>query len=76
MEEGDNNAVIEAGIRRMEDYFKSIGLPTRLGDIDIDDSRLEEMAGKATSLGEITGMKTLTKEDVIEIYKLANNRRK
>jgi len=37
------------GIRRLEEFFSRIGLPTRLEHAGIPDDRLEEMAAKATA---------------------------
>lgn len=60
------------GIRRLEDFFRRIGLPTTLQEADIPADRLEEMAAKSTAndtqtLGTFV---PLNKADVLEIYKL------
>ena len=54
------------GIRRLEEFFKRIGLPTRLADADIPDDRLEEMAAKCTGNGTHTvgNFVKLTEADV------------
>ncbi|MCK5567704.1 MAG: iron-containing alcohol dehydrogenase, partial [Actinomycetia bacterium] len=44
--------VLEA-IKRQEGFFKELGLPTKLGDLDIPDDRFEEMAEKAVKPGSI-----------------------
>ena len=61
-----------AGIRMTEEYFASIGMPTRLGHLDIDDSKFEEMAVKCTFFGKRTlpDYITLDKEEIIDIFKL------
>ena len=61
------------GIARHEAFFKSIGLPTRLSDLKIDDQCLEEMANKCTAgdtepVGQFV---PLGKQDVYNIFKLA-----
>lgn len=61
------------GINRMEKFFKEIGMPVTLKDANIPDDRLEEMANKCKlpngdSVGNIV---KLTREDVLNIYKLA-----
>ncbi len=56
------------GIRRQENFYKEIGLPTRLKDVDIPDVRFEEMAEKAVKLGSI---KKISTKDIVEIFKLA-----
>jgi len=56
------------GIRRLENFYVEIGMPIRLKDVNIPSDRFEEMAEKCVKLGSI---KKITKEDVIEIFKLA-----
>lgn len=60
------------GIRRLEDFFRRIGLPTTLAEADIPADRLEEMAAKSTANDTHTlGSFVLLKQaDVLEIYKL------
>lgn len=61
------------GISALENFFSSIGLPVRLKQAGIDDTRLEEMADKCTQSDTVTvgQFKKLNKQDVINIYKLA-----
>ncbi len=59
------------GIYRTEEFFSRIGLPTRLSDMDVDDSRIEEMAEKCTQNGPVGNFVELDTEDVVEIYRLA-----
>ncbi|MDR3113831.1 MAG: iron-containing alcohol dehydrogenase [Endomicrobium sp.] len=59
------------GIEETEKFFKSLGLPTRFGDINIKESDIEIMAKKAVAFGSIGSFKELNCEDVTEIYKLA-----
>jgi hypothetical protein len=56
------------GIRRLEDFYVEIGMPIRLKDANIPSDRFEEMAEKCVKLGSI---KKITKEDAVEIFKLA-----
>lgn len=69
----DTAFIIDQFLARLESWYKSIGLPTRLSDIGIDGSKFEEMAeraieGRPDGLGQF--MK-LHKEDIIAIYNLA-----
>jgi alcohol dehydrogenase YqhD (iron-dependent ADH family) len=57
------------GIERLREFWNSIGAPSRLADYDIDDSKLELMADKATINGEFGGFKKLNREDVLAIYR-------
>jgi len=59
--------ILEA-IKKLEDFYKELGLPTRLGDLDIPDDRFEEMAEKAVKPGSI---KKIDAKDIVEIFKLA-----
>ncbi len=61
------------GIAALENYFTSIGLPTRLSHANIDDTHLEEMADKCTASDTQTvgAVMKLNKNDVLNILKLA-----
>lgn len=54
--EGTSEERVELTIRKIEDFFRSAGLPTRLGDENIGDSTIEEIyrrfAERKTRLGE------------------------
>jgi len=68
----DREKIALEGISRLESFFKSLGLPTSLSDVNIGDNRLREMADKCVPKGgTIGGFKKLSTEDVYEIYKLA-----
>jgi len=58
------------GINRLIDFYESIGVPTKLSKIGINDERLEEMAEKATLFGPLGNTKKLTKDDVLNILKM------
>ena len=61
------------GIKKLENFFKSIGLPTNLKELGIIDDRLDEMASKATKCDTSTvgNFIKLKKNDVYSILKLA-----
>ncbi|NMA65039.1 MAG: iron-containing alcohol dehydrogenase [Clostridiaceae bacterium] len=61
------------GIAALENFFSSIGLPIRLNQAGIDETRLEEMADKCSRSDTITTgqFKKLNKQDIFNIYKLA-----
>ena len=64
--------IILEGIRRLESFYKRIGLPTRLKDVNIGEERLREMADKAMIGRDTFGnFKNLTSEDIYNIYRLA-----
>jgi alcohol dehydrogenase YqhD (iron-dependent ADH family) len=60
------------GIRRMEDFFRSIGLPVTLADAKIPTDRIKEMAAHATKF-PLGFFKKLTTGDVEAILKIAAN---
>ncbi|WP_333558327.1 iron-containing alcohol dehydrogenase [Clostridium perfringens] len=61
------------GIKKLEEFFKSINLPVTLKELEIGEDRLEEMAKKCTDNDEHTvgHFVELNAEDILEIYKLA-----
>ncbi len=64
-------ATVLEGIKRTEEFFTSIDMPTRLSQADIDGEKFEEMAAKATENGTLGSFVKLTKEDIVNIYRLA-----
>lgn len=60
------------GIAALENFFKSIGLPTSFKELNVPFDRAEEMAAKATENGSVGQFVKLYKEDVYNIYKLAD----
>lgn len=66
---GSDKEIALEGIRRYEEFAKSIGMPTSLKDLGISDDRIEEMAQVCGSDGKFV---TLEVSDIIEIFKLAS----
>ena len=66
----------ETGIKTMEQFFRSIGMPTDIHTLvgkDITDAEIEEMAQKCTN-GDTTtigGLKILHAADIVKIYQMA-----
>ena len=59
-------------IKKLENWYKSLGLPTRLSDVNIDDSHFMEMAEKSlVGRGLMGNFKKLNAEDICNIYRLA-----
>lgn len=73
----DPKKTVFDGIEIFENWIKAMGLPTRLSEIGIDDSRLEEAADLGLAVAgvpcgdhKVIGRCTkLTKDDIIAIYK-------
>jgi len=64
-------ATAQQGIHELKAFFDQIGLPTRLGQVDIDSSRFTEMAKKCTQNGPLGNFKKLDAGDVTNIFNLA-----
>ena len=66
----------ETGIKAMEQFFRSIGMPTDIHTLvgkDITDAEIEEIAQKCTN-GDTTtigGLKILHAADIVKIYQMA-----
>jgi alcohol dehydrogenase YqhD (iron-dependent ADH family) len=67
----DPEYMINEGLNRLKNFYRSIGMPVSLRDAGITEDRYEEMAEKCTVFGPVSNFMKLEKEDVIEIYKLA-----
>ena len=63
------------GIEAMEAFFKSIGMPTRISDMDIHltDEQIKELAYKCSfnNTRTIGGFKALNIDDMEKIYQMA-----
>lgn len=65
---------IEEGIRNLENFLTEIGLPTRLGEIGIDDSNFDLCANMALNSARSNTIGLcikLSKKEIIETYRLA-----
>lgn len=60
------------GIRRLQEFFSSMGAPSSLEEIGIKtDEKFREMAEDACRFGNIGGLKVLNADDIEAIYKMA-----
>ena len=59
------------GVLRMENFFKSIGMPIRFADANIDPVKIPEMAKRAVHFGAIGNYRKLEEKDAVAIYRLA-----
>lgn len=67
----NKEAIALEGIKRLEDFFTEIGLPTSLSALNVPNDRFEEMAEKSVSYGHIGNFKRLNKEDVLRILEMS-----
>lgn len=63
--------IAKEAIAKTRQFFDSIGMPSRLRDLDIDETHFETMAEKAADGGLENGFIPLNKEDVMNIFKMA-----
>ena len=61
------------GIEKMKNYFASLGMPVTMKEIGIEPKDYEKIVNMTTNNGTsgINSYRTLNKEDILEIYKLA-----
>jgi alcohol dehydrogenase YqhD (iron-dependent ADH family) len=59
------------GVIRMENFFKSIGMPIRFADANIDPARIPEMAKRVVHFGPVGNYRKLDEKDAEAIYRLA-----
>jgi len=70
----DKEKTILEGIGKMVSYFKSLGMPTTMGELGITPAEYEHIAGLTTN-GDTTQLlsygRTIGRKEIIEIYRLA-----
>lgn len=71
----DSAKTAMAGIRAMEDFYHSVGMPISIAELGIDltDSQIDELAYKCSfsNTRTIGGLKALDIEDMKKIYRIA-----
>ncbi len=71
----DKERIAAAGIKAMEDFYRSVDMPTSIRElgVEVTDEQIEELAEKCTFFGRRTVgcVKALAKEDIMSIYKMA-----
>ena len=65
--------MIAEGIDRLKTFYRSLGLPLSFQEAKLPVTDLDEMAEKCTRGGPIGSFKTLYKEDVLAIYRMASS---
>jgi len=69
VKEDDDNQAASKGIDAMETYYKSLNMPTRLSDLDIDDQAFDAMIEKGMYGQDTIGIyKVLSKDDVRQVF--------
>ncbi len=70
MDEANPENTAKAGIEALRSYLISIGMPKNFEQLGAKEDAIEKMAQTATLGGDIHGFTTLTKEDIVNIYRL------
>jgi alcohol dehydrogenase YqhD (iron-dependent ADH family) len=68
---GDEEDSALEGIERLESFYRSIGAPTTLRELKIGEADIERIAQNAAAFAPFGVLKSLTADDILEIYKLA-----
>ncbi len=70
---GDETAAALEGVRRLEAFYRSLGMPTRLSDVGLENADFAALAQRALPDGQSTVGEyiRLTRQDFIDIYTLA-----
>lgn len=72
VESGKNNMLTaKNGIVKIQEFFTSLGMPKQLGEVDIAENQLDEIAQKAVRFGPVGTLKELNYNDVYTILKTA-----
>jgi len=59
------------GVFRMENFFRSIGMPVRFAEANLDPSRIPEMAKRAVHFGPVGSYRKIDEKAAESIYRLA-----
>ncbi len=68
---GTEEYIAVKGIEKTIGFFRSIGLPTTLREVKINDEKFEEMAEKELQWGPIGKFVKLQKQDIVDIFRLS-----
>lgn len=73
----DKNKDIEAGITKLEKYFHEIGMPTSLEELNVDESKLYELAYNTSYKGKrvLHDIKDIDTNGAYEIFKMAYHKK-
>lgn len=69
--ENDDKKAAEMGIEALENFYKVIGMPKNMREAGVEEDKLEYLSAQATEFGDIGTMTSITKNEALEIYKMA-----
>lgn len=65
----DKYQIANKAIEKTKEYFISLGIPSTLREVGIEEDKLKKMAEQATRFGKIGNFKPLDTQDVLNIFK-------
>ena len=65
----DKYKIANKAIDKTREYFISLGIPSSLREVGINEEKLEEMAKQATRNGKLGNFRTLDEGDVLSIFR-------
>ncbi len=71
IEMGDKLEQAKTGIKATREFFSSLNIPSKLSEINIDDSKIRYMAKQSVRFGEIGSFKKLNADDVEQILRMS-----
>jgi len=71
LENEDQFELARAGIEKVSEFYRSLGLPGQLSEVGIGDDRFDEIIEKSVREDTIGRFKALTKDDVLNILEKA-----
>ena len=66
---GDKYAIANEAIEKTRQYYNSLGIPSSLSEVGINEEKLEEMAKQATRNGNLGNFRVLEAQDVLNIFR-------
>lgn len=67
----DEYEIARGAIKETRKFFDSLGLPSTLREVGIDDNQFEKMSNDAVARKNIVGLMPLNAEDICNIFKMA-----
>lgn len=69
--ESDDKKAAEMGIESLIKFYEKIGMPKNMREAGVEEDKLEYLSAQATEFGDIGTMTSITKNEALEIYKMA-----
>jgi len=70
-EKVDKYVIANKAIEKTREYYNSLGIPSSLSEVGINEEKLEEMANQSTRRGKLGNFRVLEAQDVLNIFRAA-----